>query len=98
MKKGLLLLAAVLLAVIIHAQDYLLFQKFRFIQNGDTLPYRLLLPENYNPQQQYPLVLFLHGRGESGNDNEAQLLHGASLFLKEMIILIKSPTNNSYPC
>ncbi len=83
MKKGLLVLATVFISVITTAQDYALFQKFRFIQSGDTLPYRLLLPEHYDPQKKYPLVLFLHGRGESGNDNEAQLLHGASLFLKE---------------
>ena len=82
MKRILFVLAAVLIAAVTHAQDYSLYQKFKLIQNGDTLPYRLLLPENYNPKKKYPLVLFLHGRGESGNDNEAQLLHGASLFLK----------------
>lgn len=64
------------------SQDFSAFEKFRFIQNGDTLPYRLLLPEHFNPQQKYPLILFLHGRGESGDDNQAQLTHGAALFLK----------------
>ncbi len=48
---------------------------------GDTLPYRILYPENYNPGKQYPLVLFLHGAGERGVDNEKQLTHGARLFL-----------------
>jgi len=28
----------------------------------------------------YPLVVFLHGAGERGNDNEKQLTHGATLF------------------
>ncbi|WP_040679560.1 prolyl oligopeptidase family serine peptidase [Niabella aurantiaca] len=83
MKKILFVLAATLLWTTADAQDHALFQKFRFIQNGDTLPYRLLLPEHYDPQKKYPLVLFLHGRGESGSDNEAQLLHGAAIFLKE---------------
>ncbi|MDF2381655.1 prolyl oligopeptidase family serine peptidase [Nostoc ellipsosporum NOK] len=70
-----------------HAQqrDFTLYQRYRFIQNGDTLPYRLLLPENYDARKAYPLVLFLHGRGESGNDNEKQLTHGASLFLRDSI-------------
>ena len=48
--------------------------------NNDTLRYRELLPENYNPQQKYPLVLFLHGAGERGYDNQAQLIHGAMMF------------------
>ncbi|MFV0606557.1 MAG: prolyl oligopeptidase family serine peptidase [Niabella sp.] len=65
------------------AQNYDAFQKCKFMQNGDTLPYRILLPENFNPSKKYPLVVFLHGRGESGNENERQLTHGAALFLNE---------------
>lgn len=67
----------------LSAQDFSLYQKFKFAVGGDTLPYRILLPENYNPAKTYPLIVFLHGWGESGNDNEKQLTHGASLFLKE---------------
>lgn len=66
-----------------NAQDFSLFQKFKFIQGGDTLPYRMLLPEHYDASKKYPLVIFLHGRGESGNDNQKQLVHGASLFLRQ---------------
>ncbi|WP_175639232.1 chitobiase/beta-hexosaminidase C-terminal domain-containing protein [Metabacillus schmidteae] len=39
-----------------------------------NMPYRLYVPENYDPNVSYPLVLFLHGGGERGNDNEKQLL------------------------
>jgi predicted peptidase len=46
-----------------------------------TLPYRILYPENYNRTKKYPIVLFLHGRGECGTDNEKQLVHGAKIFL-----------------
>jgi predicted peptidase len=48
---------------------------------GDTLRYRLLLPENFDSSRSYPFVLFLHGAGERGNDNAKQLVHGAKLFL-----------------
>jgi predicted esterase len=36
-----------------------------------TLPYHIFVPENYDPQQIYPLVLCLHGAGEMGDDSLA---------------------------
>ncbi len=36
--------------------------------------YRLMRPET-EPEQSYPLVLFLHGAGERGSDNSRQLRH-----------------------
>ncbi|GAA4438536.1 dienelactone hydrolase family protein [Pontibacter saemangeumensis] len=53
-----------------------------YIQNNDTLPYRILYPENFDTAKKYPLVLVLHGAGERGHDNEAQLVYGADLFLE----------------
>jgi predicted peptidase len=50
---------------------------------GAAFPYRLLKPLEYDPQQQYPLVLFLHGAGERGDDNEKQLVHGGRNFAHE---------------
>ncbi|MFW5726159.1 MAG: alpha/beta hydrolase-fold protein [Bacteroidota bacterium] len=59
-----------------------LFQEKEFItSNGQPLPYRILFPESMEPGESYPVVLFLHGAGERGNDNEKQLIHGSSLFL-----------------
>ena len=55
------------------------------IKNTYTLPYRLLLPENYDATKKYPLIFFMHGAGERGNDNEIQLVHGGKLFLKDDI-------------
>ena len=46
---------------------------------GDTLNYRLLYPDA-NPLRKYPLVIFLHGSGERGNDNNAQLKWGVESF------------------
>jgi len=46
----------------------------------EGLPARVLLPHDYQPvRHHYPLVVFLHGSGERGNDNRAQLrlaVHG----------------------
>ena len=65
-----------------HAQDMSLYTKRWIVQGKDTMPYRLLLPENYDAAKTYPVIFFLHGSGERGDDNEKQLVHGAALFLK----------------
>ena len=44
--------------------------------NGVTVKYRWSAPETVEPGKTYPLVLFLHGAGERGDDNKAQLKHG----------------------
>ncbi|OYW20438.1 MAG: hypothetical protein B7Z54_01130 [Sphingobacteriales bacterium 12-47-4] len=41
----------------------------------------MLYHENYDPKKKYPMILFLHGAGERGKDNEKQLIHGSRLFL-----------------
>jgi len=40
---------------------------------GVNMGYRLFVPENYDPTRSYPLVMFLHGAGQVGNDNEIQI-------------------------
>lgn len=76
-------LAMLGIALLSQAQDKRLFEKHWFIRGGDTLPYRVLLPLNYDSTKAYPLMLFLHGRGEAGRDNEKQLVHGANMFLHD---------------
>jgi sialate O-acetylesterase len=53
----------------------LLKRQFR-AANGDTLRYRILYPSDHDAKKRYPLVLFLHGVGERGRDNERQLQVG----------------------
>ena len=65
--------------------DFSLYQKQVYIKGSDTLPYRILLPLNYDASKEYPLVIFLHGSGERGNDNQAQLAHGGDLFLQDSV-------------
>ena len=48
--------------------------------NSDTIKYRLLVPNDYDEHTKYPMLVFLHGAGERGNDNELQLIHGGTLF------------------
>ncbi len=44
------------------------------------LKYRLLKPLDYRPGKKYPLILFLHGAGERGDDNLVTLKHAAKDF------------------
>jgi predicted peptidase len=53
---------------------------------GGALPYRLLIPKNYDPNRKYPLVIFFHGAGERGIDNRKQLVHGMSDFASDEIM------------
>ena len=42
-------------------------------KNGNSLPYALYVPKDYSASKKYPVILFLHGAGELGNDNQKQL-------------------------
>lgn len=49
-------------------------------KSGEPLKYRLIKPVDYKFGKKYPLVLFLHGAGERGDDNAATLRHAAKDF------------------
>lgn len=51
-------------------------------KDGTVVKYRFAAPEVIEPGKSYPLVLFLHGAGERGDDNEAQLKHGVTAILE----------------
>jgi predicted peptidase len=72
---------SLLIVLTSSAQDTSLFKREVFIKGKDSLRYRLLYPTKYDVNKKYPVVLFLHGAGERGNDNAKQLFWGASLFL-----------------
>ena len=60
--------------------------------NGKTLNYRLFVPKNYKAGEKYPLILFLHGSGERGSDNQKQVGYfGASVFADDF-------TQATHPC
>lgn len=64
------------------AQHQEVYVQEQFISGKDTLKYRIMKPENLETSHQYPVVLFLHGAGERGQDNSKQLTHGSELFYK----------------
>lgn len=62
-------------AATVNVQD-LFLKKEHVTEDGYTLKYRLHLPEDYSEDKQYPVILFFHGAGEKGNDNETQFKTG----------------------
>jgi predicted peptidase len=50
---------------------------------NETFKYRLLEPAQVEPGKKYPVVLFLHGAGERGDDNVAQLKYFPEYMLSD---------------
>ncbi|WP_373523891.1 prolyl oligopeptidase family serine peptidase [Aquiflexum sp.] len=61
-------------------------------REGDSLLYRLLLPLDYDPEKQYPMVVCLHGGAGYGTDNFRQF--DGSLFAR---MLSKPENREKYP-
>lgn len=49
------------------------FSKAEYVTEDFTLPYCIYIPKNYDCGETYPLLVFLHGAGERGNDNHLHL-------------------------
>ena len=64
------------------------------------LPCRVLLPEPYDPRRRHPLVISLHGSGERGGDNEAQLGTGVTAFehghFDAIVVAPQAPTDDTF--
>lgn len=59
------------------------------IQND--MPYRLLKPLNFNPEERYPVIVSLHGAGGKGTDNLRQMNTGLEILAQEQ-------NRKDYPC
>jgi len=49
------------------------FLKRSITLGANTVDYRVYIPVGYDSAKKYPVVLFLHGSGGKGNDNEKQI-------------------------
>ncbi len=74
-----------------HAQLTEPFEKAEFNWEKEVMPYRIMRPLDAKDGEKYPLVIFLHGSGERGNDNEKQLYHVVTEFSKRT-------KRADYPC
>ena len=90
MKKNHLIMKKILLllffaSIAINAQTSRFSYDKYTNATGETLNYRMLGPD-YNLSRKFPLVIFLHGSGERGNDNEAQLKWGVQNFATDQAL------------
>ena len=90
------------LSLSLRAQDLNQYKKEIFTSKEQLLPYRILYPLAFDSGKKYPLLIFLHGAYEKGNDNEAQLDIGGRYFLADsnrrnfpaVIVFPQCPSND----
>ncbi len=111
MKKFLIVAAFIVSAFILCITSSALdldeiFKAETFTSAKTELPYRIYIPSDYDytKSEKYPLVLFLHGAGERGNDNESQLKNALptlferadGLIKKSIVIAPQCPKDNQW--
>jgi predicted esterase/predicted GH43/DUF377 family glycosyl hydrolase len=69
-----------------------IFEKRNHVYNGTSIPYRLFIPDDYDSTYLYPLVLTLHGTGQRGSDNFAQIMDPSTTCFSY------APNQEKYPC
>ena len=89
---GSLTLLVFCMTVVTHGEET--HEKFsETISKQVSSPYLVVKPKNFNPQKEYPLIIFLHGRGESGDDLKLVKIHGPFKKVEELQlpVLIVAP-------
>ncbi|NMH88347.1 carboxylesterase family protein [Flavivirga algicola] len=76
--------------------DSLMVKHFFPSSNGMQMPYRLFSPID-KKKEKIPLVVFLHGRGDRGIDNSAQIYHEAGIIIGSNSLLT-TKMQLKYPC
>lgn len=101
MKKLLFLITGFIIIGQIATAQTMRFNTEQYInEENDTLNYRIAYPD-FSESESYPLVIFLHGGGERGNDNKSQLKWGVQNFAtdeamkryKAIVLAPQSPSN-----
>ena len=78
------------------AIDSLMVKHTYSATNGLEIPYRLFSTKN-KKNEKTPLIIFLHGRGDRGTDNDAKTYHEAGIIVNKNSLLTKE-MQAKYPC
>ena len=59
------------------------------LETHEGLPYRYAVPPGYDPaNRKYPVVVYLHGSAERGDDTKAHLVNGVDTLLNQQLIAV----------
>ena len=91
-------------SVIWNYMDGLFSRESYKASDGTELLYRLYVPSDYDSEKTYPVLVFLHGAGERGSDNAAQLSnmittmirHDGSPLTDAIVICPQCPESNQW--
>jgi predicted peptidase len=71
--------------------------------DGQTYRYQVFVPDGWTSKQEWPVVLFLHGSGERGSDNQKQLSQGLPPWQREhgtgfpaVVVIPQAPDDRSW--
>lgn len=76
--------------------DQILEKKVYVAANGMQLPYRIFIPGD-SVHKKLPLVIFLHGRGDRGRNNDRKTFERVGLFMNELS-LVAPNMQHQFPC
>ena len=75
--RRLFLLLILMLSLLVAAPSYARKHETGFLDRtitvqGTTYKYQVFVPDNWNSHEKWPVILFLHGAGERGDDGLLQ--------------------------
>jgi poly(3-hydroxybutyrate) depolymerase len=79
-----------------------IFEVRTYREGEKQLAYRLLKPRGYDAAKSWPLIVWLHGSGEKGNNNSAQLVQISKTFLADparcpaLVMVPQCPADSSW--
>jgi predicted peptidase len=83
MRSLLVLLLLVTASFVCHAGEPASFVARSVHVHGKTWHYQVFIPDGWTAKRSWPVVLFLHGSGERGDDNRSQLSQGLPAWLRQ---------------
>lgn len=82
------------------AADAARFVERSLTLHGKTYRYQVFIPGEWTAEKTWPVVLFLHGSGEAGTDNQKQMTQGLPPWLREhgtdfpaVVVIPQAPLN-----